>query len=338
MRNDTQLPLHKFGIVAVRPFHKLLMPALLDYAAPVHDADRIGSAYRGETVRDDDGCALPGGQEALERPVHDPLALAVQRAGGLVQQQQPRRARQGPGDGEALLLAAREPDVPSEADVRVVLIRQRHDEVVGIRHLGRLHREPLARVLAPVADRIDDGAACEHGLLVDEPDLRAQPRHAEIREVAPVELDGAAVGVVEPQQQAHNGALASATWTNESNKVAGAHRQRQRPVDHEVGPGRVTEVDLPKLELAHDLRWSLARSCIQRIDPRPRVEQREDAVRSGATVGGLVDPACELGDPARSAHQHEQGQHGPVRRHSSPVNKLGAEHDGARVDQEHASG
>ena len=47
--------------------------------------------------------------EPPERFPHQPLALGVQRAGGLVQQQDRRILEDRPRDGDALLLPARQP-------------------------------------------------------------------------------------------------------------------------------------------------------------------------------------------------------------------------------------
>jgi hypothetical protein len=68
------------------------------------DDDFVGVADGGEAVRDDDGGA-PGG-EALEGGLHEALADGVQRAGGLVQQQDLGVLQQRPRNGDALLLAA----------------------------------------------------------------------------------------------------------------------------------------------------------------------------------------------------------------------------------------
>ena len=54
---------------------------------------------------DEGGAALHG---LIQRDLHQPLVLGVQRAGRLVQQQDRRVADQGPGDGQTLALAARQ--------------------------------------------------------------------------------------------------------------------------------------------------------------------------------------------------------------------------------------
>ena len=70
-------------------------PALLDDAALVEDDDQVGVDDGREAVRDDEGGAAgPGG---IERPLDAGLGLGVQRAGGLVEQQDRRVLRAGRG-------------------------------------------------------------------------------------------------------------------------------------------------------------------------------------------------------------------------------------------------
>ena len=78
--------------------------------------------------------------------LHGPLDFGVQGARGLVQDQDGRVLEQGPGDGDALPLAARTREAPVLGRCRgVVALRQCHDELVGVGLLrGRLHRGAAA--------------------------------------------------------------------------------------------------------------------------------------------------------------------------------------------------
>ena len=72
----------------------------------LNHGDFVGVADGGEAVRDDDGGAARG--KALQRALHEALADSVQRAGGLVQQQQAGVLEQRARNCNALLLPAAE--------------------------------------------------------------------------------------------------------------------------------------------------------------------------------------------------------------------------------------
>ena len=77
-----------------------------DFAGFEND-DQVGVADGGEAVRDDqDGFA---DDEALEGGLDEGLAVAVEGAGGLVEDEDGGVAEEGAGEGEALFLSAGEP-------------------------------------------------------------------------------------------------------------------------------------------------------------------------------------------------------------------------------------
>ena len=74
-------------------------------------------------------------REARQGLLHQPLRFGVERAGGLVQQQDGRVLEDGARQGQPLPLAARQAQT-AIADHGVVALRLRHDEVVRGRSLG----------------------------------------------------------------------------------------------------------------------------------------------------------------------------------------------------------
>ena len=74
--------------------------------------------------------------QVVERFLDLALGLGVDRAGGLVEDQDPRVDQQGAGDRNPLPLAARKRLAPL-ADQRVVAVGQTQDELVGARGAGR---------------------------------------------------------------------------------------------------------------------------------------------------------------------------------------------------------
>lgn len=134
-----------------------MAPLLEDLAALAQHEDDVGVLDGGEAVRDDDHGAAGGG--ALERPLHEPLALRVQAAGGLVEEQDGGPPDQRPRDRHPLLLAPRQRH-PAAPDRRLVPFRERHDEVVDprvpahgveLRVRDRCRRDPEEDVLAESA-------------------------------------------------------------------------------------------------------------------------------------------------------------------------------------------
>ena len=82
------------------------MRAAFHDAAGVEHHDLVGAAHGGEAVRDDQH--RPVAHQLLDGLLHQPLALGVERAGGLVEDQDGRVAEQRPRDGHPLPLAAGE--------------------------------------------------------------------------------------------------------------------------------------------------------------------------------------------------------------------------------------
>ena len=74
--------------------------------------------------------------QVRERVLHEQLGFGVERRGRFVQNQDGRVLQQGARDRQTLTLAAREP-LPALADARLVLLRQRLDELVRVRGLCR---------------------------------------------------------------------------------------------------------------------------------------------------------------------------------------------------------
>jgi len=84
-------------------------------------------------MRDSDG--RPPARRPLQCRLHERLALRVETASRLVEEEHGRVADQGARDGKALLLAAREA-YTARADGGVVALREGDDEVVDVGCFG----------------------------------------------------------------------------------------------------------------------------------------------------------------------------------------------------------
>ena len=155
----------------------------------IHHQDAVAGQHGREAVRDDErGAPL---HQALERGLHQRLALGVERGGGLVEQQQRRVAQDRARDRDALALAARQRHA-ALADRRVVALRQALDELVGKRLLGRAPHVGVGR-LRPAEPDVVGGGRTEHdGILRHQRDAPAQLHRVGIRDAHAVERNHAA--------------------------------------------------------------------------------------------------------------------------------------------------
>ena len=83
---------------------QFVMRALLYDAAFVHDHDIVGFFDGREPVGDDDGGAVL--HQVFQCRLNQPLGFVVQRAGGLIQNQNRRVSQQRAGNGDTLPLPA----------------------------------------------------------------------------------------------------------------------------------------------------------------------------------------------------------------------------------------
>ena len=111
---------------------ELAVGAALDDGAVVHNDDFVGVADGGEAVGDDDAGAPQ--HELVEGLLDGVLALGVEGAGGLVEDEDGRVFEYGAGYGEALALAAAEVEA-AVADGGVVALFHEGDKLVGMCHL-----------------------------------------------------------------------------------------------------------------------------------------------------------------------------------------------------------
>ncbi|TKW51306.1 hypothetical protein CTA1_2384 [Colletotrichum tanaceti] len=278
--------------------------APLDDLAVGHDEDDVGVLDGGEAVGDHDhgAAALCGVEDGLDAA----LGLAVEGAGGLVEQQQRGPADEGAGDGDALLLAAREGDA-GVADLGVVALGQGGDEVVDagvagggvqglVRH-GGLVLDAQQHVLA-------DGAGEEVGLLRDEGDVLAVVHEVERLDVVAVVEDLAAgLEGVEALEQGDHGRLAGPRGAHDGRELpaldaqveALEHRQRAR----RVAEPDVLELDLHPLLVVDLVRHDVADALEHLVLVVVVLPQREDA------VGGCLC-LCDRDSPENESHAEKR--------------------------------
>src|SRR5271165_475466 len=116
------------GSITSSACHQLVMGAVFDDPSVLDGDDAVAPAHRRQAMRDDeDGSPRDDGLHVL---LDDALALIVERAGRLVEDQDARLGDQRPRDGDALPLTAGETAAALAHD-RIVALRQLENEIVG---------------------------------------------------------------------------------------------------------------------------------------------------------------------------------------------------------------
>src|SRR5580704_13351183 len=169
--------------------------------------DRIGRDQRGQPVRNDDQRAALG--DAHQIGVDDRLALGVERARRLVEDQDPRVGDQRAGDRQPLPLTARQIG-RAFVDEGVVAALQPLDEFLGPGEPGRHDDLVKAGIRLARGDRVADRAAEQKILLHHDAKTAAQMIDVVLPQIGAVDLDQTLVIAVEQLQQPGHRGLAGA--------------------------------------------------------------------------------------------------------------------------------
>jgi hypothetical protein len=223
--------------------------ALLDDPAAVEDDEPVHAGDRAQPVRHHErGPAL---HEPPQRLLDEDLALGVQRAGRLVEQQDRRVAQDRPGEGDPLALSAGQLHA-ALADHGVEAVRQRVGELRDVRRLGRAADLGVGGVRPGERDVLPQRAVEHRRVLRHVRDQAAQVGLAQPADVLAADQDPAGVDVRHPQQQPGERGLAAAGPADEADLRPAGHGQvealeqrlarrrgRRSPLEADVGgPGR----------------------------------------------------------------------------------------------------
>lgn len=243
------LQVHQLGVPAVLA-HQLRVRALLDDPALVEDVDDVGALDGAEAVGDGNGGAALG--RLVQGGLDDVLGLGVEGRRGLVQEQDLGVADQGAGDGDALLLAAREQRALAAHD-RVEAVGQRHDELVDVGLLARVLDGLVADLVRRAQQNVLlDAALVQRGLLRHEGNVGPVVVDIQRADFLAVNVDAADKRIVESFQEGDGGRLAAARRADEGHVLTRADSQVQAAQHGLLGPGRVAEVDVTEFDCAID--------------------------------------------------------------------------------------
>src|ERR1700736_818484 len=142
-----------------------LVGAAFEDLALFDDQDLVGAADRREPVGDDEGGSAL--HQEVEAALDQGFGLGVERAGGLVQDQDARVGEDGPGDREPLALAAGELDA-AFADDGFVLVREALGELVDAGDAAGFKELGFGGIWPGKQDVLANGSVEEEGLLQDD--------------------------------------------------------------------------------------------------------------------------------------------------------------------------
>ena len=171
------------------------------------------------------------------------LGLHIHRAGAVVQDQDLGLRDQGAGDGDALLLPARQVD-SALFDVGVVALRQLEDELVRLGRSGGGDHLFVAGLRAPIADVIAHRAGEQDRLLRHDADLRQQRILLDGADIDPVDQDLPCGGIVEARDQVDQRGFARAGRAQDGDRLARLGRQVDRVQHGGIAAAVVVEADV----------------------------------------------------------------------------------------------
>mmetsp|Transcript_7570 Transcript_7570/g.20637 ORF Transcript_7570/g.20637 Transcript_7570/m.20637 type:complete len:255 (-) Transcript_7570:1167-1931(-) len=239
--------------------------------------------------------------QAIQRVLHDTLALRVKRARRLVQKEHAGVLQDRASDRDALLLTAAHLNALL-TNVRVVPLRKRADEAVRVRRLGGGNNLILRRIRLAKQDVLADRRREQRRLLRHKTNLRTQPAQVKLPHVLAVQEHAAGLRVVEALNQAHGRALAAPGLAHQGHGLAGINGQREIAEHNLVRPRWVGKRDILELDNSpgvlqgdtSNIRFNVGRSgqyakhaptghlaCLEVLDVRRGLAERDTSDEGG---------------------------------------------------------
>src|SRR5207253_8377268 len=116
--------------------------------------------------------------------------------------------------------------VAALTDDRVVAVRQRADELVQVRGLGRLIELRLGSRRLGIEEVVADRVVPEEGVLEDDADVLADRLERRLAQVAPVDPNRASARIVEARDQVAGGRLPGTARPDQRDQLTGLDRER----------------------------------------------------------------------------------------------------------------
>ena len=314
--------------------------------AVVEHADHVGIAHgRGALAHDHRGQRQP----ALGGTAHTALTngmakrrigLKVERRGGVVHNQDLRRAHQSARDGQALTLATAEV-LTARLDWGIQALRLVAHKLAGLRHIERRPQLLVGRRLVTPIQVATDGAAHERRALRDGRDHVTQLVERPSAHVGPHHAHAAGTRVVQARNERNERRLATARTAD--NAECFAQRQLQSHVVDGVGSARakgearVAQAQRGDRSGARRTRLGQCDRLVTLVgNTRHAIEHLVDTRRAGARLGKDHDQVGDVDDGGQGLRHVVDEGHDLALRELAHVD-LDAAHpqDGAHAQVHH---
>ena len=226
--------------------HQLLVRASLHDATVSHEQDEVRAPDRRHAMGDHERGSA--GEKVRHRGLDELLALGVEIARGLVENEDLGCGQDRPGNGESLLLTSREFHA-SLSDQRPVALRQLLDEFVGIRAYCCVFDLTVGGLLTSVGDVVTNRPVEQKDFLLhqgQEIPVRPEP---EVPDVGAVHQDTAVGGIEESGDKVGDRALSGATPPDQRHH--GPPRDDDVEIVDDLHAFAVLELDILEADLVH---------------------------------------------------------------------------------------
>mmetsp|Transcript_41162 Transcript_41162/g.64307 ORF Transcript_41162/g.64307 Transcript_41162/m.64307 type:complete len:368 (-) Transcript_41162:934-2037(-) len=267
------------------------MGSLLHYLAALDNRNDVRIADGGQPVCHNN--ASPANHQAIQSLLDKLLALSIQRACSLVKQEDLRILEQGTSNSNALLLSPRKHD-STFTTLSIVTLRQRLDEIVGVRQACGLLDTSMCADLGAVHDVVLDGHGKEDWLLLHKPDLVTQPLWVILKDVHSVDQDGTTLAVVETLDEVDEGGLATSRRAHQRKGLARRKVDAQAVHDLDLGARRVVEMYFLELNMSLDAIGGNVSSVV--VHSRDTVKKLEDTTRRSDGLHELREDGDQGGE------------------------------------------
>lgn len=253
------------------------------HLAVLEEDDLIQSLHRRDAVRDEQsGLACTALFQVVEDDFFRP---GIHRRNRIVEDQDGRIFQQGAGDGDALLLTARDGDTALAQD-SLVAILEVHNVVPDVSKAGRPFNVLGGGVIHAKGDVVGDGIREEEVLLRDIGTRLPHRVDGDAVDVLPIHEKGAVGDVISAQEQIDQRRLACAGLAHDAHALAGLDREGD-VFQHIELAVRVAEGQIAELNAALGVFEVRHTGAVGHINGR--VQQLGDAVEGGFAAGGLFD-------------------------------------------------
>ena len=162
----------------------------------------------------------------FERLLNVPFALGVQRAGGLVKQQQFRISENGAGQRDPLALTPRQPN-PLCAQMTLVAVGKGIDKLMGMSHLRCGFDCLLARVAGTIGNVVKNVSGKQRRLLGNQSDLLAPAVEWYVAQVDAAKANRSGDRIIKPEHQFKDRRFSRARRPHQRQRLAVLYVQRE---------------------------------------------------------------------------------------------------------------